>query len=75
MFTTGQEAILKDYGLEGLILYYAGIPFNTLGAFVPALHAAAGGGAGDESVHERGCKGARGKHDIQQPGRPGHHSV
>jgi hypothetical protein len=37
MFTTGQEQILKACGFEGLLLYYALVPFNTLGAFVPAL--------------------------------------
>jgi len=35
--TTGQEQILKDCGVDGLILYYALVPFNTLGAFTPAL--------------------------------------
>jgi hypothetical protein len=37
MFTTGQEAILKEQGIEGLILYYAGVPFNTISNFIPAL--------------------------------------
>ncbi len=37
MFTTGQEQILRDCGVEGLLLYYSLVPFNTLGAFVPAL--------------------------------------
>ena len=37
MFTTGQEAILKECGVDGLLLYYALVPFNTLGAFTPAL--------------------------------------
>ena len=37
MFTTGQEQILKDCGVDGLLLYYALVPFNTLGAFIPAL--------------------------------------
>lgn len=37
MFTTGQEAIFKECGVDGLLLYYALVPFNTLGAFVPAL--------------------------------------
>ncbi|MCS7011585.1 MAG: fibronectin type III domain-containing protein [Anaerolineales bacterium] len=37
MFTTGQEQILKACGVEGLLLYYALTPFNTLAAFTPAL--------------------------------------
>jgi hypothetical protein len=37
VFTTGQEKILKECGVEGLMLYYALVPFNTLGVFVPAL--------------------------------------
>ena len=37
MLTTGQEKILKECGVDGLILYYALVPFNTLGAFTPAL--------------------------------------
>jgi hypothetical protein len=37
VFTTGQEKILKDCGVEGLMLYYALVPFNTLGVFTPAL--------------------------------------
>ncbi len=37
MFTTGQETILKESGIEGLLLYYAMVPFNTLAAFTPAL--------------------------------------
>ncbi|MBN2385379.1 MAG: fibronectin type III domain-containing protein [Anaerolineales bacterium] len=37
MFTTGQEKILKECGVAGLLLYYALVPFNTLGAFIPAL--------------------------------------
>jgi len=37
VFTTGQEQILKECGVEGLILYYALVPFNTLGVFTPAL--------------------------------------
>jgi hypothetical protein len=37
VFTTGQEQILKECGVEGLILYYAIVPFNTLGVFTPAL--------------------------------------
>lgn len=37
MFTTGQEQILKDCGVDGLLLYYALVPFNTLAAFTQAL--------------------------------------
>lgn len=37
MFTTGQETILKECGIEGLMLYYALVPFNALAAFTPAL--------------------------------------
>ncbi len=37
MFTTGQESILKECGVEGLLLYYSLVPFNTLAAFMPAL--------------------------------------
>lgn len=37
MFTTGQEVILKECGIDGLLLYYALTPFNTLAAFTPAL--------------------------------------
>ena len=37
MLTTGQEAILQEYGLEAVILYYAGVPFNTFSSFIPAL--------------------------------------
>ncbi len=37
MHTAGQNAILLDEGVSGLVLYYAGVPFNTLSTFVPAL--------------------------------------
>ncbi len=37
MFTTGQEQILKECGVDGLLLYYGLVPFNTLGAFIPPL--------------------------------------
>lgn len=37
MFTTGQESIFREHGIEGLLLYYALVPFNTLAAFTPAL--------------------------------------
>jgi Fibronectin type III domain len=37
MFTIGQESIFKEYGVDGLILYYAGVPFNTISSFIPRL--------------------------------------
>ena len=37
MYTAGQNAILLDEGVSGLVLYYAGVPFNTLSTFVPVL--------------------------------------
>ena len=37
MFTVGQESIFKEYGVDGLILYYAGVPFNTISSFIPRL--------------------------------------
>ena len=37
MLTTGQESIFKECGVEGLLLYYAGTPFNTLSNFIPTL--------------------------------------
>ena len=37
VFTIGQEKILKECGIDGLVLYYALVPFNTLGVFTPAL--------------------------------------
>jgi hypothetical protein len=37
MFTVGQESIFKEYGMDGLILYYAGVPFNTISTFIPRL--------------------------------------
>ena len=37
MFTIGQEAILKECGVDGLLLYYAVVPFNTLSSFIPVL--------------------------------------
>lgn len=37
MFTVGQESILKEYGVDGVILYYAGVPFNTISSFIPRL--------------------------------------
>ncbi len=37
MYTVGQNAILKSQGIEGIVLYYAHTPFNTLGAFIPSL--------------------------------------
>ncbi|MBN1146022.1 MAG: fibronectin type III domain-containing protein [Anaerolineales bacterium] len=37
MFTTGQESMLRECGVDGLLLYYAGVPFNTISSFIPAL--------------------------------------
>jgi hypothetical protein len=37
MFTTGQEAVLKEFGLDGIILYYAGVAFNSISTFIPPL--------------------------------------
>jgi len=37
MFTIGQEQVFIDNGLDGQILYYAGVPFNTLSSFIPRL--------------------------------------
>jgi hypothetical protein len=37
MYTAGQNAILLDEGVSGLVLYYAGVPFNALSTFVPVL--------------------------------------
>jgi hypothetical protein len=37
MYTTGQNALLHEKGISGLVLYYAGVPFNALSTFVPAL--------------------------------------
>lgn len=37
MFTTGQESIFKECGVDGIILYYAGVPFNTISSFIPRL--------------------------------------
>ena len=37
MFTSGQESILKECGVDGLLLYYAGVPFNTISSFIPRL--------------------------------------
>jgi hypothetical protein len=37
MFTIGQESVLKENGLTGIMLYYAGVPFNTLSTFIPPL--------------------------------------
>lgn len=38
MFTVGQESIFREYGVDGLILYYAGVPFNTISSFIPRLN-------------------------------------
>jgi hypothetical protein len=37
MYTTGQNAFFQEAGITGLILYYSGVPFNTLSTFIPAL--------------------------------------
>ncbi len=37
MLTAGQNAIFLQEGVSGLVLYYAGVPFNALSTFVPAL--------------------------------------
>jgi hypothetical protein len=38
MFTVGQESILKEFGVDGIMLYYAGVPFNTISNFIPRLN-------------------------------------
>jgi hypothetical protein len=38
MFTVGQESIFKECGVDGIILYYAGVPFNTISSFIPRLN-------------------------------------
>jgi hypothetical protein len=35
--TTGALPILEEEGVEGLVLLYAGVPFNAISTFVPAL--------------------------------------
>jgi len=37
MFTVGQESIFKECGVDGILLYYAGVPFNTISSFIPRL--------------------------------------
>jgi len=37
MFTVGQESIFKECGVDGIMLYYAGVPFNTISSFIPRL--------------------------------------
>jgi hypothetical protein len=37
MYTAGQNAILLDEGVSGLVLYYASVPFNALSTFLPVL--------------------------------------
>ncbi|MEJ2212144.1 MAG: hypothetical protein P8129_24375, partial [Anaerolineae bacterium] len=37
MYTAGQNAIYLQEGVSGLVLYYAGVPFNALSTFVPPL--------------------------------------
>jgi hypothetical protein len=37
MQTAGQNRILLEEGIEGVLHYYAGVPFNTLSTFIPVL--------------------------------------
>jgi hypothetical protein len=37
MQTAGQNRIFLEEGIEGVLHYYAGIPFNTLSTFIPVL--------------------------------------
>lgn len=37
MYTAGQNAILLEEGITGLILYYTAVPFNALSTFIPTL--------------------------------------
>jgi hypothetical protein len=37
MYTSGHNAILRDEGIGGLVLYYSGIPFTAFSSFIPAL--------------------------------------
>jgi hypothetical protein len=37
MFTVGQETILKECGVDGVMFFYAGVPFNTFSNFIPCL--------------------------------------
>jgi len=37
MQTAGQNRILLEEGIEGVLHYYAGIPFNSLSTFIPVL--------------------------------------
>lgn len=37
MFTVGQEEIFRECGVDGLILYYAAVPFNSISSFIPVL--------------------------------------
>ena len=37
MYTAGQNTILMDEGISGLVIYYSGVPFNALSTFIPAL--------------------------------------
>jgi len=39
MYTTGQNRIFLEEGIQGHILYYSSIPFDTISAFIPALPA------------------------------------
>ncbi len=37
MYTAGQNRILLEEGIEGIVNYYSTIPFNAISTFVPAL--------------------------------------
>lgn len=37
MHTTGQNRIFLEEGIDGLILYYATVPFNSISEFIPPL--------------------------------------
>ena len=37
MLTAGQSQVYLDQGVTGLVLYYAGVPFNCLSTFLPKL--------------------------------------
>jgi len=39
MYTTGQNRIFLEEGIQGHIVYYSSIPFDTISAFIPALPA------------------------------------
>jgi hypothetical protein len=37
MYTAGQNALFREAGVSGLVLYYSAVPFNALSTFLPAL--------------------------------------